>query len=102
MSFKTTIALVLIFALLMGVYFFAFRNRSKSDEQETDTISKAYGIEKSGVTKIDLEFKDRSLEPFSLVRDDDGNWRFIKPIHATNLEAVGEKPGGNISVTSVV
>ena len=82
MSFKTTIAMVSIFVLLISVYFLVFRDRSKTDSQEKYTISKAYGIEKGEVTKVSLEYKDESFEPFTLVRDDDRNWRFTEPIDA--------------------
>lgn len=87
MNFKTTIALALILGLLVGIYFFAFRDKSTTDAQKKDTIGTAYGIEKSAVMKICLEFKDKSFVPFTLIRDDDGrrdspaSWRFSEPIH---------------------
>lgn len=90
MNFKTTIAMGLVLVLLLGVYFFAFRGKNEKEYQKRETIREAYGIKKSDVTKIHLEYKDGALEPFTLAKEDtnEDNWRFTKP---TNARADKEK-----------
>lgn len=84
MNFKTTIAMGLVLVLLLGVYFFAFRGKNEKEYQKRETIREAYGIKKSDVTKIHLEYKDEALEPFTLAKEDtnEDNWRFTKPSNA--------------------
>jgi len=80
MSFKTTIILVLVLVLLIGAYFLFFKGKNETEYQKKETINTAYGIEKDRVTKIHLEYKEQSFKPFTLVKNEQGDWNFVEPI----------------------
>ncbi len=96
MNFRTTLIIIILFALFAGGYFLFWDGGEEtgSGTDEQPRISEVYGLSVEGVRRIGLSFKDPAYKPLSLARDDNREWRLTAPIIAyANESKVSEMLG---------
>lgn len=83
MNFRNTLILLIIFAILGGSYFIFFKGKKFTEETEKQKdISETYAIRHDNIKKIRLSFKNESLKPYLIAKDNDDKWRITEPIKA--------------------
>lgn len=84
MNFRTTLLIVVLFALSAGGYFLFWGGESEesSGSNEQPTISEVYGLSTDTVQQIRLSFKDSAYRPLSMTKGGNGEWQIIEPITA--------------------
>ena len=84
MNFRTTLIILILFALSAGGYFLFWGGESDESpgRNEQPKISEVYGLSADTVQRIRLSFNDSAYQPLSLARDDNGEWQLTDPILA--------------------
>ncbi|MDE0505086.1 MAG: DUF4340 domain-containing protein, partial [Candidatus Poribacteria bacterium] len=84
MNFRTTLIIIIVFALSAGGYFLFLDGGEEigSGENEKPRISEVYGLSVDTVQRIRLSFNDSAYDPLSLAKDDNGAWQLTAPIAA--------------------
>lgn len=82
MNFRTTLIIIILFALsTIGYFLFRGTNsEERSDKNEAPKISEVYGLTIDEVRRIRLSFKDAVYQPLSLAKDDNGDWQLTEPV----------------------
>lgn len=81
MSFRTTFYILIVFILLLFSYFWFIKGK-EAPKETTQNISQAYEIKKEDVKKIRLSYKDASLQPLTIEKDAQNEWRLSNPVKA--------------------
>ena len=96
MNFRSTLIILVLFALFAGGYFLLWDGGEEIDSgtDEQPRISEVYGLSVDAVRRIRLSFKDAAFNPLLMARDDNMEWRLTDPIIAyANESKVSEMLG---------
>ena len=82
MNFRTTLIIIILFALsVTGYFLFSGGDSEKSSGMdEQPKVGDVYGLKPDTVCQIRLSFKDSAYDSLSLVKDEKGVWELTDPV----------------------